>query len=67
MVPNASKLDYNKRLCMLCDENDIEDEYHILMKCNHFKGLGEKVLLKFPVLFLYKKKHCSCTFHALRF
>ena len=38
--------DYHEKLCTLCDENDIEDEYHILMKCNYFVNLREKYISK---------------------
>ena len=38
------KINYHERLCTLCDENDIEDEYHILMKCNYFVNLREKYI-----------------------
>ena len=40
------KINYHERLCTLCDENDIEDEYHILMKCNYFVNLREKYISK---------------------
>ena len=40
------KINYNERLCTLCDENDIEDEYHILMKCKYFVNLREKYISK---------------------
>ena len=37
-------VDYHERLCTLCDENYIEDEYHILMKCKYFVNLREKYI-----------------------
>ena len=40
------KINYHERLCTLCDENDIEDEYHILMKCSYFVNLGINTLVK---------------------
>ena len=40
------KINYHERLCTLCDENDIEDEYHILMKCNYCVNLREKYTSK---------------------
>ena len=40
------KINYHERLCTLCDENDIEDEYHILMKCKYFVNLREKYISK---------------------
>ena len=36
------KINYHETICTLCIENDIEDEYHILMKCNYFVNLREK-------------------------
>ena len=35
------KINYHERFCTLCDENDIEDEYHILMKCKYLQPLSE--------------------------
>ena len=40
------KINYHERLCTLCDENDIEHEYHILMKCKYFVYLREKYISK---------------------
>ncbi len=39
-------IEYKQRKCTLCDEQDIEDEYHILMKCPYFKSLRQKYVKK---------------------
>ena len=53
------KIEYHERLCTLCDENDIEDEYHILMKCNYFVNLREKSIsrkyYKRPSMYKFQK------------
>ena len=53
------KINYHERLCTLCDENDIEDEYHILMKCNYFVNLREKYIsrkyYKRPSMYKFQK------------
>ena len=36
------KVEYIDRLCTLCDQRDIEDEYHILMTCPHYLDLSAK-------------------------
>ena len=53
------KINYHERLCTLCDENDIEDEYHILTKCNCFVNLREKYISKMyynrPSMYKFQK------------
>ena len=34
----------NQRLCRLCDNNSIEDEYHFLLCCNQYRDLRETLL-----------------------
>ena len=41
------KINYNERLCTLCTEHDIEDEYHIVLKCEYFKDIREKYIKKY--------------------
>ncbi len=41
------KIDYEQRLCTVCDDRDIEDEYHILMKCEHYADLRIKFVKKY--------------------
>ena len=53
-------IDYRERLCTLCDKNDIEDEYHILMKCNYFVNLKEKYISR-----KYYKRQNMYTFQKL--
>ena len=40
------KVEYIERLCTLCDQRDIEDEYHILMTCPHYLDLRVKFIKK---------------------
>ena len=32
----------NSRICKLCNSNEVEDEVHFLLGCNHYKGEREK-------------------------
>ena len=36
------------RLCLLCDQNNIEDEYHFLCQCPAFRSEREKILHTIP-------------------
>ena len=56
------KINYHERLCTLCDENDIKDEYHILMKCNYFVNLREKYICK---KYMYYKRPSMYKFQKL--
>ena len=38
-----SKVEYCNRLCTLCEQRDIEDEYNVLMTCPHYKSLRLKL------------------------
>ena len=40
------KVEYVERICTLCDERDIQDEYHIIIKCTHFSSLRHKYILR---------------------
>ncbi len=35
---------YNERICTLCDTGDIEDEYHVAIKCVYFKDKRAKYI-----------------------
>ena len=30
-----------ERLCTLCDEHDVEDEFHLLLKCSRYRNLRD--------------------------
>ena len=32
-VGRHNNIDYNQRLCILCDKREVEDEFHFVMKC----------------------------------
>ena len=40
-------LQYEMRKCTLCDSEDIEDECHVTLVCQQFKGLRTKYINKF--------------------
>ena len=40
------KVEYCDRLCTLCEQRAIEDEYHVLMTCPHYKSLRLKFIKK---------------------
>ena len=54
-------IELNDRRCTLCNAKDIEDEYHVLMICSHYKSLRMKFVKKFyyqrPSVY---KFHISC-------
>ena len=37
----------NERKCMLCQQNDIGDEYHYLLKCEHFSEQRKQFIKKY--------------------
>ena len=39
-------IELNDRICTLCNAKDIEDEYHMLMICSHYKTLRMQILKK---------------------
>ncbi len=41
------KVQYEDRLCTLCNEHDIQDEYHIMMKCAYFTAIRTKYIKKY--------------------
>ena len=53
------KLEYRDRLCTMCEERDIEDEYHVLMKCTYFSIIRKKYLRSYyshrPSMFKFQK------------
>ncbi len=45
-----NKVNYNERLCLFCklnDKNVIEDEFHVLLKCERFSDLGLTYIQKY--------------------
>ena len=52
-------IELNDRICTLCNAKDIEDEYHVLMICSHYKTLHMKFVKKFyyqrPSVYIYHK------------
>ena len=36
------KIPYYERTCSLCNIHDVQDEYHIAMKCEYFEEVREK-------------------------
>ena len=60
------------RLCNMCDRNEVEDEFHFLMKCNLYNELRNELFintsLRYPELlsitelwdkFIFINKYCS--------
>jgi hypothetical protein len=47
LAPNGQfeKLPVEKRTCRLCDQNEVEDEYHFLVKCKRYTSA--RVILRF--------------------
>ena len=52
------KVEYIDRLCTLCDEQDNEDEYYILMTCPHYLDLRVK--------FVKKQYYVQLSMHKLK-
>ena len=38
------KVQYNDRKCTLCNDNDIQDEYHIVLKCAYYNEVRRKYI-----------------------
>jgi len=41
-----NRLDRNLRVCQLCQEQDVEDEFHVILKCPLFTSLRKKYVKK---------------------
>ena len=41
------KIPYAQRRCTLCSSGDIEDEYHMIMICEHFRDVRAKYIKPF--------------------
>ena len=39
-----ANIERNNRLCRLCNNGNVESEYHFLLICNHYNDLREKFL-----------------------
>ena len=40
-------IERNQRICLLCDSNEVEDEYHFLLVCSFFNHYREKYISRF--------------------
>lgn len=53
------KIEYSERLCNLCNDRDIQDEYHIILKCDNFNTLRKKFIDKYyynkPSMFKFQQ------------
>ena len=62
-----TKLCYEERFCTWCGIHDIEDKYHILIKCGHFMEPRKKYLSKHyycnPIMFIFKKRMSTTNKH----
>ena len=41
------KIELPNRICTLCNDKDIQDEYHMVLKCVHFHTLRIKFINKY--------------------
>ena len=41
------KIELPNRICTLCNNKDIQDEYHMVLKCVHFHTLRIKFINKY--------------------
>ena len=41
------KIEYPNRNCTLCNDKDIQDEYHMVLKCVYFQTLRMKFIIKY--------------------
>ena len=69
------KIQYIDRKCTLCNDNDIQDEYHIVLKCAYYNEVGKKYIKlyyhRFPSMYkfqeLMSKSNKRDTFRLLIF
>jgi len=58
-VGSYSNIPRNERLCKLCNSNQLGDEYHFVLECNHFslvrKGLIKAYYIRNPSSYKFKK------------
>lgn len=43
----VNRVDRNQRLCLLCNENEVEDEFHFILVCNKYKQTRNTYIKKF--------------------
>ena len=43
----VNRVDRNQRLCLICNENDIEDEFHFIFVCNRYDRIRNLYLRTF--------------------
>ena len=41
------KIELPNRICTLCNDKDIQDEYHMVQKCVHFHTMGIQFINKY--------------------
>ena len=48
------KVQYIDRKCTLCNDNDIQDEYHIVLKCAYYNEVRRKYIKPYRHPSMYK-------------
>ena len=43
---------YHEKTCTLCNQHDIQDEYHVALICGYFKNLREKYMYIQPYYYI---------------
>ena len=43
----GQRLERNKRVCLICNNNDIEDEYHFVLVCSEYKDIRKKYIKRY--------------------
>ena len=54
------KVQYIDRKCTLCNDNDIQNEYHIVLKCAYYNKVRKKYIRPY-----YHRHHSMCKFQEL--
>ena len=42
-----NRVDRNQRLCLLCNESEVEDEFHFILVCNKYNQIRKTYIKKF--------------------
>ena len=45
-----SKVGISNRICTFCNDKDIQDEYHMVLKCVYFHTLRMKLINKYCIV-----------------
>ena len=53
-------IERGKRICQMCDMNDVEDEYHFILKCPFYTHLRHLYITGPNPLFLNLCSYCQC-------